>query len=158
MEKGQEKFLEDFPYSEWKKSPDNMDYIYYTIFRGLATRYFSTGQNEKFLSLFKEIDFKTANEIYRWNLTRGHLLGIGDQKLLYRFSSTIIPYLVERQKDQSYLKDFDNDTLKAQQNADSEMDRRLFSHIFLPRGKVTIRMQMRVLNSYQKMEPMKMPV
>ena len=130
FEKGAEDFLKAFPYSEWKKSPDRMSYIYYTLHRGLGTQYFESGQNDKFLGLFKEIDFKTANEIYRWNLTKGQLMGKGDQKLLYRFSSFIIPYLVERQKDQSYLIDFENDAEKAQQNADEQLDNRLFTHIY----------------------------
>lgn len=129
LEAGEENFLKAFPYSEWKKSPDQ-EYIYYTVYRGLGTSYFETGKNDKFLSLFKEIDFKTANEIYRWNLTRGQTLGTGDQKQLYAFSKVIIPYLLERQKDQSYLIDFGNDPVKAQENADKQMDTRLFTHIF----------------------------
>ena len=130
FETGAEDFLKAFPYLEWKKAPDGMSYIYYTIFRGLGTQYFESGQNEKFIGLFKEIDFKTANEIYRWNLTRGQLRGTGDQKLFYRLSSVIIPYLLERQKDKSYLIDFENDMEKAQQNADKQIDDRLFTHIY----------------------------
>lgn len=129
LEAGEEHFLQAFPYSEWEKSPDQ-EYIYYTVFRGLGTSYFETGKNDKFLSLFKEIDFKTANEIYRWNLTRGQTMGTGDQKQLYAFSKVIIPYLLERRKDQSYLIDFGNDPVKAQENADKQMDARLFTHIF----------------------------
>jgi thiol-disulfide isomerase/thioredoxin len=125
-----EDFLKSFPYAEWKKSPNGQDFIYYSIFRGLGSSYFETGQNDKFLGLFKEIDFKTANEIYRWNLTRGQLMGKGDQKLLYHFSSIIIPYLLERQKDNSYLSDFGNDTARAQLNAEDQMDDRLFTHIY----------------------------
>jgi len=131
FETGAEDFLKAFPYIEWKKSPDNQSFIYYTIFRNLATQYFDGGENEKFLGLFKDIDFKTANEIYRWNITRGQMSGRGDQKLLYQFSSTIISYLLERQKDKSYLIDFGNDVDKAQQNADNQMDDRLFTHISL---------------------------
>lgn len=135
LEAGAENFLKAFPYAEWKKSPDGQEYIYYTVFRGLGTSYFETGKNDKFLGLFKEIDFKTANEIYRWNLTRSQLLGTGDQKLLYQYSKVIIPYLLERQKDSSYLVDFGNDPKKAQQNADNQMDDRLFTHIFLANGQ-----------------------
>lgn len=131
FETGAEDFLKAFPYMEWKKSPDNQAFVYYTVFRNLATQYFDGGLNEKFLGLFKDIDFKTANEIYRWNITRNQMSGRGDQKLLYKFSSTIIPYLLERQKDKSYLVDFGNDVDKAQQNADNQMDDRLFTHISL---------------------------
>lgn len=131
FETGAKDFLKAFPYMEWKKSPDNQAFVYYTVFRNLATQYFDGGLNEKFLGLFKDIDFKTANEIYRWNITRNQMSGRGDQKLLYKFSGTIIPYLLERQKDKSYLADFGNDVDKAQQNADNQMDDRLFTHISL---------------------------
>ncbi|MBB6239643.1 thiol-disulfide isomerase/thioredoxin [Pedobacter sp. AK013] len=131
FETGAENFLKAFPYIEWKKSPDNQSFIYYTIFRNLATQYFDGGLNEKFLGLYKDIDFKTANEIYRWNITRSQMSRRGDQKLLYKFSNIIIPYLLERQKDKSYLVDFGDDVDKAQQNADNQMDDRLFTHISL---------------------------
>ncbi|QDW26319.1 TlpA family protein disulfide reductase [Pedobacter sp. KBS0701] len=130
FETGAEDFLKAFPYLEWKKSPDNQAYIYYTIFRNLATQYFDGGQNDKFLELFKDIDFKTANEIYRWNISRNQMAGKSDQKLLYNDSRIIIPYLLERQKDKSYSGDFD-DAEKAQENADNQMDDRLFTHIAL---------------------------
>lgn len=130
LQNSMEAYLLRFPYSEWKKNPDHKEYIYYTIFRGLGAQYFETGQTEKFLSLFKEIDFKTANEIYRWNLTKAQLLGKGDFKLYYQLSKTIIPYLLERKQDKSYLIDFGNDAEKAQENANKQLDDRLFTHIF----------------------------
>jgi len=130
FEIGAEEFLNAFPYTEWKKSPNNQAFVYYTIFRNLATQYFEDGQNDKFLGLFKDIDFKTANEIYRWNITRNQMAGKSDQKLLYNDSRLIIPYLLERQKDKSYSGDFD-DLEKAQENADNQMDDRLFTHIAL---------------------------
>ena len=130
FETGAEDFLKAFPYMEWKKSPDKQAFVYYTVFRNLAIQYFDSGQNDKFLGLFKDIDFKTANEIYRWNITRNQMSGRSDQKLLYNDSRIIIPYLLERQKDKSYSGDFDN-AEKAQENADNQMDDRLFTHIAL---------------------------
>ena len=133
FEKGAEDFLQAFPYMEWKKSPDSQEFVYYTIYRNLATQYFEDGQNEKFLGLFKDIDFKTANEIYRWNITRNQMSmsGKADYKLLYELSKKIIPYLLERQRDQSYLTDFGRDAVKAQENANKQMDDRLFTHVAL---------------------------
>lgn len=131
FQKSSEAFLARFPYLEWKQNPDNRGYIYYTVFRGLGTSYFESGQIDKFLSLFKDIDFKTAGEIYRWNLTRAQMLGKGDFKLYYQLSKYIIPYLIERKQDKSHLIDFDNDAEKAQANADKQLDDRLFTHIFL---------------------------
>ncbi|MFN0257290.1 TlpA family protein disulfide reductase [Pedobacter ureilyticus] len=128
---GAESFLSKFPYLEWKKQPDNGEYIYYTIFRGLGAHYFETGQIEKFTALFKDIDFKTANEIYRWNLTRAQIMGKGDFNLFYSLSKMIIPYLLERKSDLSYMIDFGNNKEKALANAEKQLDERLFTHIFL---------------------------
>jgi len=125
-----EAFLKAFPYTEWQKNPDGSDFIYYTIFRNLGTQYFETSQNEKFEALFKDINFKTANEIYRWNLTRAQISGKGDMKLIYSFSKKIIPYLLARRNDGSYLKDFGNDSIKAKENEENQLNDRLFSHIF----------------------------
>ncbi|WP_412465970.1 TlpA family protein disulfide reductase [Pedobacter sp. KLB.chiD] len=128
-----EDFLEKYPYAEWKKTPDDKGFLYYEIYRGLGTIYFDSNQIGKFLSLFKDIDFRTANEIYRWNITRNQMSmsGKADYKLLYELSKKIIPYLLERQRDQSYLTDFGRDAVKAQENADKQMNDRLFTHIAL---------------------------
>ncbi|MBT2560205.1 TlpA family protein disulfide reductase [Pedobacter sp. ISL-68] len=125
-----EEYLKKFPYADWKKSPDGKGHIYYEIFRGLGAQYFESGEIEKFLSLFREIDFKTANEIYRWNITKGQMMGKVDRKMLYGVSKKILPYLIERQKDNSYLIDFGNDQKKAQDNADNQLNDRLYTHIF----------------------------
>ncbi|KLT66762.1 TlpA disulfide reductase family protein [Pedobacter sp. BMA] len=126
-----EAYLQKFPYAEWKNAPDYQEYIYYTIYRGLGAHYFETNQIDKFLSLYQDINFKTGNEIYRWNITKGQMMGKVDRKMLYAVSNKIIPYLLQRQKDQSYLIDFGNDAQKAQENADNQMNDRLFTHIFL---------------------------
>lgn len=128
-----EDFLKKYPYAEWKKNPDDKGFLYYEIFRGLGTNYFDGNQIDKFLSLFKDIDFRTANEIYRWNITRNQMSmsGKANYKLLYELSKKIIPYLLERQHDQSYLADFNMDATKAQENADKQMDDRLFTHVAL---------------------------
>ncbi|MEH3112898.1 TlpA family protein disulfide reductase [Pedobacter terrae] len=128
-----EDFLKKYPYAEWKKNPDDKGFLYYEIYRGLGTTYFDSNQIDKFLSLFKDIDFRTANEIYRWNITRNQMSmsGKADYKLLYELSKKIIPYLLERQRDQSYLTDFGRDAVKAQENSDKQMDDRLFTHIAL---------------------------
>ncbi|MFF5381521.1 TlpA family protein disulfide reductase [Pedobacter suwonensis] len=128
-----EDFLKKYPYAEWKKNPDDKGFLYYEIYRGLGTNYFDGNQIDQFLSLFKDIDFRTANEIYRWNITRNQMSmsGKADYKLLYELSKKIIPYLLERQHDQSYLADFGRDAVKAQENADKQMDDRLFTHVAL---------------------------
>lgn len=128
-----EDFLKKYPYAVWKKNPDDKGFLYYEIYRGLGTTYFDSNQIDKFLSLFKDIDFRTANEIYRWNITRNQMSmsGKADYKLLYELSKKVIPYLLEHQRDQSYLTDFGRDEVKAQENADKQMDDRLFTHVAL---------------------------
>lgn len=125
-----EDFLTKYPYSEWKKNPDTKGYIYYELFRGLGAHYYESKQIDKFLSLFKEIDFKTANEIYRWNLTKAHMLGRGDFELNYRLSKEIIPYLLANKDDQSYRPDF-NDAAQIKANVEKQLNERLFTHIYM---------------------------
>ncbi|MBE9601567.1 TlpA disulfide reductase family protein [Pedobacter sp. MC2016-24] len=123
-------FLKDFPLTVWRKNPDSRAFAYYTIYRGIAEYYFDNHEYDKYLSLFDIIDFKTANELYRWNILRGFLSNKVDKKILFDMSSKLIPYLLAHQKDNSYMDDF-QDSLKAQQNADQQMDDRLYTHIAL---------------------------
>ncbi|WP_442589702.1 TlpA family protein disulfide reductase [Pedobacter sp. AW31-3R] len=122
-------FLKDYPMAEWKKNPDDKSFIYYTIYRGLGSGYFDQKDYDQFLALFKEIDFKTANEIYRWNIMKAYMMKLVDVKILYGLSQKIIPYLLERKNDGSYKEDFGADHSAAQDNADQQMDDRLFTHI-----------------------------
>jgi thiol-disulfide isomerase/thioredoxin len=129
--KASEQFLKDFPLSEWRKKPDSRSFVYYTVYRGLASDYFDHKEYDQYVALFKEIDFKTANELYRWNILRGFLSGSVDKKILYGLSQKIIPYLLERKNDGSYLEDFGGVAVNAQKNADEQMDNQLYIHISL---------------------------
>ena len=126
-----EQFLRDFPYEEWKQKSDGKEFIYYAVSRGLAANYFESQQFDKFIALFKDFNFKTANEAYRWNITKQEMLGRGDKKVLFVLSSAIIPYLVKRRTDGSYYQDFGGDVKKEQENANDQLDDRLFTHISL---------------------------
>ena len=126
-----EKFLQDFPYREWKQHPDHQAFLYYAVHRGISENYYEHGQYDQFLKLFRDFDFKTANEVYRWNLTRAEMQGRKDKKVLFELSGKIIPYLVERRTDGSYREDFGGDRQKEQENADDQLNDRLFTHISL---------------------------
>jgi len=70
-----ENFLKSFPVSQWRKSGDTeQSFIYYETYRTLSAAYFDTKQYDKFLGLLPYYDFKTLNEIFRWNITRAYML------------------------------------------------------------------------------------
>lgn len=126
-----ENFLKDFPYQEWKQHPNKQSFIYYTVHTGLEVNYFSSKMYDQFLAMFKEFDFKTANEVARWNITKYEMTNTGDKKVLFGLSSKILPYLFERRKDGSYHEDFGGDVKMEQENADNQLDDRLFTHVSL---------------------------
>ena len=126
-----ENFLKDFPYQEWIQHPNKQAFIYYTVHTGLEVIYFSSKHYDQFLAMFKAFDFKTANEVYRWNLTKSEMTNTGDKKVLFELSGKILPYLFERRTDGSYREDFGGDVEKEQENADNQLDDRLFTHISL---------------------------
>ena len=123
-------FLKDFPISEWRKKPDGKGFIYYATYRGIGSYYFDKKDYENFGAMFSDLDFKTANEVYRWNVMKAAMMKLAEPKILFALSQKIIPHLLERQQDGSYHEDF-NIKEEAQKNADEQMDNRLFTHIFL---------------------------
>lgn len=129
---GLETFLKDFPISEWRKNPGSQSYIYYTVYRGLATVYYEKKEYDKFLSLFDEFDFKTANEVYRWNLTKGEMMGSDeDKKAILPLSRKIMPYLLKLKNDGSYKEDFGGNDSLENNNMDEQLSNRIFTHISL---------------------------
>lgn len=129
---GLEHFLEEFPLEKWRENPGSQAYIYYTVYRALATAYFENKDFDKFLTLFKHIDFKTANEIYRWNLTKTEMMGSDEEKkALLPLSSKIMPYLLERKNDGSYREDFAGNDSLINQNVKEQLSDRIFTHISL---------------------------
>ena len=123
-------FLKDFPISEWRKKPDGRGFMYYAIYRGIGAYYFDAKDYENFGAMFSDLDFKTANEVYRWNVMKAAMMKLAAPEILFKLSQKIIPQLLERQQDGSYHEDF-NIKEEAQKNADEQMDNRLFTHIFL---------------------------
>lgn len=127
-----EQFLKDFPIEEWRKNPGTQSYIYYTVYRGLATDYFEKKEFDKFLALFKDFDFKTANEVYRWNLTRTEMMGTDEKKkALLPFSRKIMPYLLKLKNDGSYKEDFGGNDSLVNNNVEEQLSDRIFTHVSL---------------------------
>lgn len=128
----QEHFLKEFPITEWRKNKGSQSYIYYTVYRGLATAYFEKKNFDQFLALFNDFDFKTANEVYRWNLTRGEMMGNeGEKKEMLVLSRKIMPYLLKLKNDGSYNEDFGGNDSLENNNVDQQLSDRIFTHVSL---------------------------
>lgn len=129
-----EEFLKAYPVSEWRKKRDGKGFMYYELYRNLGSSYFESRQYDKFVELFKQMDFRSGNEVWRWNLTRGQMLdelkkGNAADTLLSLAEATI-PYLLKLKDDGSYSEDF-NSAEAARSNAYKQLDDRLFTLIFL---------------------------
>ena len=130
-----EAFLKEFPVKEWRKNPGTQSFIYYTIYRGLAVAYFEKKEFDKFLALFDDFDFKTANEVYRWNLTKREMMGTDEQKkAMYPLSQKIMPYLLKLKNDGSYGEDFGGNDSLENANVDQQIADRIFTHISLAKA------------------------
>lgn len=125
-----EQFLKQFPLAEWRKSPNGQAFIYYAVFRGLGSSYFEARQFDKFANLYNTIDFRTGNELMRWNIMRAYMFKTVGKDTLYTISEAILPKLIALKGDHSYKEDFDT---KAQidSNVAKNLDERLFTHISL---------------------------
>ncbi|WP_162304845.1 TlpA family protein disulfide reductase [Sphingobacterium olei] len=125
-----EDFLNRFPITEWRKQPNKQGFIYYAIYRGLGSSYFDAKQFDKFVTLYDDIDFRTGNELMRWNIMRAYMFKLVGQDTLYQVAEAILPKLIARKDDDSYLNDFD-DKAMADANRMKQLDDRLFTHISL---------------------------
>lgn len=126
-----EQFLAAYPIQEWRKNPGTQAYIYYTIYRGLASAYFGQKKYDKFLALFSDFDFKTANEVYRWNLSKSDMMTADHLKLLFPLSKKIMPLLLKLKNDGSYREDFGGNDSLENDNMDRQMSDRIFNHVSL---------------------------
>ncbi|WP_447767115.1 TlpA family protein disulfide reductase [Sphingobacterium faecium] len=125
-----EDFLKRFPIEQWRKKPNNQNFIYYAVYRGLGSSYFDSKQFDKFISLYDDLDFRTGNELMRWNIMRAYMFKMVGKDTLYTISEAIMPKLIARKDDQSYKQDFDTKA-QADSNVVKNLDERLFTHISL---------------------------
>jgi len=121
---GTKKFLDEFPISEQRKYSPEQDYIYYGVFRSLATAYFQTGNFQPLLDLRKFWDFKTENEICRWNIDRAFLLKTARPESFQALADSLVKDLLTKLTDGSYRSDFDI-MAEGYANARKQMDERL---------------------------------
>lgn len=125
-----EDFLQRYPISQWRKNPDKRGYIYYSLFRVLGSAYFDTRQFDKFTDLYADLDFKTGNELARWNVFRAYMFNSVSKDILYQINSKVMSYLLASKNDNSFSEDFTSKDA-AQKNATQQLDDRLFTHISL---------------------------
>ncbi|WP_343538596.1 TlpA disulfide reductase family protein [Sphingobacterium thalpophilum] len=125
-----ENFLKRFPVQQWRERPNSQGFIYYAVYRGLGAAYFESRQLDKFAKLYDDIDFRTGNELMRWNIMRAYMFKMIGKDSLYQVSEAILPKLIARRNDNSYKDDFDRQT-QADSNVMKNLDDRLFTHISL---------------------------
>ncbi len=125
-----EDFLQRYPISEWRKKPDSKGFIYYAVYRGIGSSYFDDKQFDKFQALFKDLDFRTANELLRWNVMRAYMFKMVSKDSLYEVAEPLIQDLLTKKQDNSYKSDFMS-TEAADSNMWKQVDERLFTHISL---------------------------
>ncbi|ERJ59041.1 TlpA family protein disulfide reductase [Sphingobacterium paucimobilis] len=125
-----EEFLKKYPISEWYENPDSKGFIYYAVYRGLGSAYFDNKQFDKFQALFKDIDFRTSNELLRWNVMRAYMFNTVGKDSLYYISEPLIQGLISKKGDGSYRSDFMSESA-ADSNRNNQLDDRLFTHISL---------------------------
>lgn len=126
-----ESFLKAFPYEEWKKAPNRQEFIYYSVHRGLGTAYMDTRQFDKLVAFCTPLNFKTENEIYRWNVMRAFVFKTVGYDTLSRISTPVINELIKKVGDRSYEEAGVFNREQAAANASEQLDNQLGTHISL---------------------------
>jgi thiol-disulfide isomerase/thioredoxin len=124
-------FLSAFPYAEWLAHPTSQEFIYYSVHRMMGTAYFESKQYEKLISFCTPLNFKTVDEIYRWNLMRAVVFKTVGRDSLYNVSTPLIKQLLEKVNDNSYEEQGVFTKEKAAANAEEQLDNQLGTHITL---------------------------
>jgi thiol-disulfide isomerase/thioredoxin len=124
-------FLQAFPYDEWRIHPNNQGFIYYTTHCLIGTAYFESRQFEKLSAFCTPLNYKTENEIYRWNVIRAYMFKMVGKDTLYGVSSGLLKDLIQKQQDGSYEEDGVFNKEQAAANAAEQMDNHLNIHISL---------------------------
>lgn len=124
-------FFKAFPYEEWRANPNNQGFIYYSIHRMLGTAYFETKQFSELINFCKPLDYKSENEIYRWNIMRAYVFRTLGQDTLYQVSTALIKHLVTKVNDGSYQEEGVFNKEQAAANASEQLDNQLNTHISL---------------------------
>lgn len=126
-----EKLLNDFPRKEWDHNPKGQAFIYYSADRMLGESYFINRQFDKLIPYAAEMDFKSENEVYRWNVMRAYMFKLLGYDTLYQVATPMIKDLIAKVKDNSYVEAGVFDEEKGLVNATEQLDNELSIHIQL---------------------------
>lgn len=126
-----EGFLKAFPMKEWNNNPPHQEFIYYSVHRSLGAAYFDTKKFDKFLEMVKDLNFKTENELYRWNIMRAYMFKMVRYDSLYQISTPVIKDLIAKVNDSSYVEQGVFTPERAMENAREQLDNELDIHIQL---------------------------
>jgi thiol-disulfide isomerase/thioredoxin len=126
-----EKLLHDFPKAEWNHNPKGQGFIYYSVDRGLGELYFANKQFDKLIPYAAGMDFKSENEVFRWNVMRAYMFKMIGYDTLYQVATPMMKDLVAKVKDGSYIEEGVFDAAKAQENANEQLDNELNIYIQL---------------------------
>ncbi|MDQ0107250.1 thiol-disulfide isomerase/thioredoxin [Chitinophaga terrae (ex Kim and Jung 2007)] len=129
--KASENFLQEFPYNEWKKGSRRQEFIYYSIHRELGSAYMSARNFDKLVAFCTPLNFKTENEIYRWNIMRAFVFRLVGYDTLATVSTALIDELVKKVDDRSYEEAGVFNPEQAAANAREQLDNELNTHISL---------------------------
>lgn len=124
-----EKFLVDFPAREIDPATSNQRYLYYEAYRLLANNYFATKAYYKLLAMRPQWDFRTTNEVYRWNVTRAHTFKLADPDTVYHLATVLMQDLLAKVGDDSFVERGVFTLAQARVQAREELDKRLETQI-----------------------------
>jgi len=123
-----ENFLVEFPQAE---AANQQEFIYYSTYRVLGSCYFDTRQFNKFQDMASPLNFKTENELYRWNVMRATVFKTVGADTIYTISTRMINELVKKKDDGSYVEDGVFNKEQAANNASEQLDNELTNHLTL---------------------------
>jgi len=126
-----ENFLVEFPHEEAQKQHNQQEFIYYSTYRVLGSSYFDTRQFNKFQDMATPLNFKTENELYRWNIMRATVFKTVGADTIYTISTRMINELVKKKDDDSYVENGVFNKQQAAANASEQLDNELTNHITL---------------------------
>lgn len=122
-------FLHQFPYARWREHPNEQEFLYYEAFRTLAAAYFDKRDLPAFYGLTRDLDFKSLNEIYRWNIMRAYVFRTMGADSLREAANYLMDRLVSRVNDGSMATNGLMPLDYANENAHKQLDERLTTEI-----------------------------
>ena len=126
-------FMERFPIEEWRMQPDQagQSFLYYNTFRTLMEALYAKHDYEAFASWIPEMDLRTLNEIYRWNIFRMFKLRLSPDTVIYPLSTAVVREMLTKRTDYSFMADVQYTPGQALTIADYQLNNVISNHILL---------------------------